>query len=111
MEYFLKNKTVIMRVLGSVMLVVGFAIHFWVTPQEGLSKNQRAATNVARMEARMAPKGTNISNSQKKDDSKFLKELKNTQEKQMQYLTILAMVFGVAFLGYSFIPIASKGRF
>ena len=104
MDFFFKNKIVIMRVLGSVMLVVSFAIHFWVTPQEGLSKNQRAAANVARMEAKMAPKGTKTSNSQKKDDSKFLKSLKKTQEKQMQYLTILAMVFGVGFLGYSFIP-------
>ena len=104
MEYFLKHKTVIIRVLGSVMLVVGFAIHFWVTPQEGLSKNQLAAANVARMEAKMAPKGTKSSNSKKKEDSKFLKTLKETQEKQMRYLTILAMLFGAGFLGYSFIP-------
>jgi len=104
MDFFFKNKIVIMRVLGSVMLIVGFAIHFWVTPKEGLSKNQRAAANVARMEAKMAPKVTKTLKSQKKDDSKFLKSLKKTQEKQMQYLTILAMVFGVGFLGYSFIP-------
>lgn len=104
MEYFFKNKIVITRVLGFIMLLVGFTIHFWVMPQEGLSKNQIAAANVARMEASIAPRGTKTSNSKKKDDTKFLKELKNTKEKQMQYLTILSMVFGVIFLGYSFIP-------
>ena len=41
--------------------------------------------------------------SAKKDDTKFLEELKNTQAKQMRYLTIIAMIFGVGFLGYSFV--------
>jgi len=93
-----------MRSLGAIMLVVGFAIHFWTMPQEGLSANQRAAANVARMEAQVAGKSSTSKKSAKKDDTKFLKELKNTQEKQMQYLTIIAMIFGVGFLGYSFLP-------
>jgi len=104
MEFFLKNKIVIIRVVGSLMLVIGFAVHFWTVPQKGLSKNQLAAANIARMEASLAPRGSQNLKSQKKDDTKFLKHLKNTQEKQMQYLTILAMVFGAIFLGYSFIP-------
>jgi len=104
MEFFIKNKIVIIRTVGFLMLLVGFAIHFWVTPKEGLSKNEIAAANVARMEAVVSRGSGQSSKSQKKDDSKFLETLKNTQKKQIQYLTILSMIFGVGFLAYSFIP-------
>ena len=104
MDLLIQYKIVIMRSLGAIMLVVSFAVHFWTVPQEGLSANQRAAANVARMEAKVAGKGTSSKQSSKKDDSKFLQELKKTQKKQMEYLTILAMIFGIGFLGYSFLP-------
>lgn len=102
MEVFLKYKTVILRTVGVLMLVIGFSVHFWVTPKEGLSANQRAAANVARMEAKIAGKAKS-SRAGKKDESKFLKELKDTQAKQIKYLTIIAMIFGVGFLGFSFV--------
>ncbi|MEN8304321.1 MAG: hypothetical protein ABFQ64_09640 [Campylobacterota bacterium] len=108
MEFFLKYKTVIMRSLGALMLVVGFAIHFWATPKEGISANERAAANVARMEAKVKGESSAQSKSSKKSDSKFLEELKKTQEKQLQYLTIIAMILGVGFLGYSFMPKREK---
>jgi len=104
MEFFSQHKIVIMRSLGAVMLVIGFAIHFWTTPQEGLTANQRAAANVARMEAKVAGGGSSSKSSAKKDDSKYLKEFKDTQKKQMEYLTIIAMILGIGFLGYSFFP-------
>ncbi|MEA3331961.1 MAG: hypothetical protein U9Q29_09750 [Campylobacterota bacterium] len=104
MEFFLKHKTVIFRSLGAVLLVIGFGVHFWVTPKEGLSANQKAAANVARMEAKVRGETSSSLKSQKKDGSKFLDELKNTQKKQMQYLTIIAMIVGIGFLGYSFMP-------
>ena len=104
MEFFLKHKTVIMRSLGALMLVIGFAIHFWTTPKEGISANERAAANVARMEAKVKGQSSAQSKSSQKSDSKFLDELKNTQAKQLQYLTIIAMILGVGFLGYSFMP-------
>ena len=104
MEIFLKYKIVILRSLGALMLVIGFAIHFWTTPKEGISANDRAAANVARMEAKVAGKSSSESKASKKSDSKFLEELKNTQAKQLQYLTIIAMILGVGFLGYSFMP-------
>ena len=92
--------------MGALMLVVGFAIHFWVTPKEGLSSNDKAAARIERMEASASTKGsaTSKSSSRQKDTSKLLDRLKNSQAKQMKYLTILAMVFGVGFLGYSFMP-------
>ena len=104
MEFFLKHKTVIMRSAGALMLVIGFAIHFWSTPKEGISANERAVANVARMEAKAKGQSSSQSKSSKKSDTKFLDELKGTQAKQLQYLTIIAMILGVGFLGYSFIP-------
>lgn len=85
------------------MLLIGFVIHFWATPKEGLSKNDIAARNVARMEAKATSSSSNGKKSVKKDDSKFLNELKSTQAKQMRYLTIIAMILGVGSLGYSFV--------
>ena len=93
-----------MRSLGVLMLVVGFAVHFWATPKEGISANDRAAANISRMEAKVAGQSSSQSKASKKDDSKFLDELKDTQAKQLQYLTIVAMILGVGFLGYSFMP-------
>ena len=103
MEFFLKNKIVLLRVAGALMLVVGFAVHFWVSPQKGLSKNQIAAANIARMKVKVAS-NTNSDSSKRREASKLLKRLKDTQEKQMRYLTIISMILGVGFLGYSFIP-------
>ena len=104
MEFFLKHKTVIMRSAGALMLVIGFAIHFWATPKEGISANDRAAANVARMEAKVKGQSLAQGKASKKSDAKFLDELKGTQAKQLKYLTIIAMVLGVGFLGYSFMP-------
>jgi len=86
------------------MLVIGFGIHFWVTPKEGLSANDKATARVARMEAQVRGNSSKNSKSQKKDDTKFLEKMKETQAKQAKYMTILAMVFGVSFLAYSFMP-------
>lgn len=102
-EIFIKNKIVIFRVLGILMLVIGFTIFFWATPKEGLSEYEIAAENVARMEARVAREIGASTKASKPDSSKFIEELKNTQAKQMQYLTIMSMILGVGFLGYSFI--------
>ena len=108
MNFFLQHKTVIMRTLGAIMLVVGFAVHFWLTPQKGLSENDKAAARIARMEAQIKSTGSGTKKSQEKDTSKFMEKMKSTQEKQMQYMTIVAMIFGVGFLGYSFMPKKDK---
>ena len=102
-EFFLKNKVVIFRFLGSFMLLVGFVIYFWVTPKEGLSRNEIAAANVARMEASVAGGNGSSKKSPKSSSTKILEELKSSQVKQIKYLTILSMILGIGFLGYSFI--------
>lgn len=104
MEFFLKHRLVIMRSLGAIMLLIGFAVHFWVTPKEGLSENDKAAARVARMEASAKEKTLSKAGSQQNDTSKFMDKIKNAQAKQLQYMTIIVMVLGVGFLGYSFMP-------
>jgi hypothetical protein len=100
-ELFLKYKILILRTVGVLMLIVGFAVQFWTMPKEGLTKVELAAANVARMESKMQGSGSGTKKAT--SSNKYLKELKNKQAKQVRYLTIIAMVLGVGFLGYSFI--------
>ena len=102
-EIFIKNKIIIFRTAGTLMLIVGFAVYFWTTPKEALSQNEIAAANVARMEASVSGKSSTTAKPEKSSSTKILQELKNAQKKQLRYFTILTMIFGVGFLGYSFI--------
>ncbi len=104
MNFFLLHKTIILRTLGAIMLIVGISIQFWETPKKGLSANDKASARIARMEAKAKASGSSSQKSKEKDSSKFMDKMKSTQEKQMKYMTILVMVFGVGFLGYSFMP-------
>ena len=102
MQFFLQHKTVILRTVGTFFLLIGFIVRFWVMPQEGVSQSDIAAVNVARMEASV--KGVASSkHKEKKESSHFLKKLKDTQKKQLEYLTIIVMILGAISLGYSFI--------
>jgi uncharacterized protein YjeT (DUF2065 family) len=103
LEFFLKYKTVLLRFAGTLMLLVGFTIHFWTTPKEGVSDIEIAAANVARMEASVAGTKNSAKQAKTQSSAKILEELRNTQEKQLRYLTIFAMLLGVGFLGYSFV--------
>lgn len=103
MEFLKKHKIVVFRVAGIFLLLVGFVVHFWLTPKEAYTENEIAAQNVARMEAMVAGgAGSATTKRAKPDASIYVEELKNAQAKQMEYLTIITMIFGVASLGYSF---------
>jgi len=101
-EIIQKYKTIIIRLIGAFMLVIGFAVHFWETPKQGFTKAELAAANVARMEASVLGNRA-VHKANKANNAPFFKEYKNTKEKQMQYLTILAMILGAGFLLYSFV--------
>lgn len=102
MNLFLKYKIILLRSLGAVMLIVGLAIYFWVTPKEGVSANDKAAARIARMEA--TTQGNNLSSTAKKQEtSKFADVLKEKQKEQLEYMLILVMLGGLGFLVYSFI--------
>ncbi len=101
--FFIKYKIVIFRVLGSLMLLVGFMMFFWTTPKDGLSKNEMAAANIERMEARVA--GGSSASAKKNNSSNvdIMKAYKDKQEVQKKYTLIIIMMLGIGFLGYSFV--------
>ena len=88
--------------MGVVILLIGFVVHFWSQPQKGVSINEIAVANVARMEASV--KGdTKYTTKAKSDMSTFTKSLTTLQQERTRYITIFAMILGIVFLGYSFI--------
>ena len=101
MDFFLRYKLIILRSFGLFMLLTGFIIHFWITPQMvAVSKNDIAAANVARMQASVL--GDSVSVKKKKRDISHLsKSLASAQQKQLRYLTVFVMIVGGLFLGYS----------
>ena len=101
MEFFTKHKIIILRSLGVVMLLIGFAVHFWTNPQKVMSANEIAAANVARMEASVKGNAKNVTKA-KPDMSTFTKALTTAQQERARYITIFAMILGILFLGYSF---------
>lgn len=108
MEFYKKNQTIIFRFVGGLMFIIAFVIFFWTTPKEGLSENEKAARNVARMEASMAGGSSKASKASTPSKSPIMKAYKDTQAKQMRYLLILSMILGVGFLGYSFVKREEK---
>lgn len=103
-EIFYKHKVVIFRLVGALMLLAGVVAYFWTAPKEVLSENEIAAANVARMEASVYGGTSTTKQIQEPSASKFVEELKNAQEAQIQYFTIISIIFGALFLGYSFLP-------
>ena len=101
MDFFLKYQQVIFRTIGILVLVIGFSIHFWETPKKGLTENEKAAINIARMEAKA--KGSSSLKTKSSSAPDFLKTYESSQEKQKRYFTILMMILGIGLLGYSFI--------
>jgi len=101
-DFFLKHQTLLLRVAGIFMLVVGCVVYFWTTPKDGVSANELAQKNLQRMEASVRG-GVQKAHKAKPDPSHIAKAIKSTRSKQLQYVTILAMVFGLGFLLYSFI--------
>ncbi len=85
------------------MLLVGFVVHFWMTPEKGLTKSELAAANVARMEASVSGNAASSAQVQKSSGTHIMKAFEEQQRKQMQYFTIIVMILGVGALGYSFI--------
>ncbi|QOP40470.1 hypothetical protein [Sulfurimonas marina] len=104
MEFFLKHQTVIFRSVGAFLLVMGFALYFWAAPQKVLSENERAAANLARMEASVSGSSSSKASArQQSNASPISAAMQETQKKQIRMLMIMVMIFGAGFLGYSFL--------
>ncbi|UCN00656.1 hypothetical protein LCX93_01725 [Sulfurimonas sp. SWIR-19] len=102
MDFFLKHKIMILRSVGALMLLIGFAAHFWTTPKTVVSETEIAAANVARMEASVKGDVKSLKKA-KPDVTTFRESLMSAQEQQQRYLTVFAMILGVLFLAYSFV--------
>ncbi len=102
MKFFIKHQKVLLRSVGGVLILVSFVAFFWTTPKKGFSENEIAAANVARMEASIAGKSSATSK-KRPEKSPFLDTYKQTQEKQIRYMLIVMMIFGIGFLAYSFL--------
>ena len=101
-EIFIKHQIIIFRFLGTLMFLVAFVMFFWTAPKEGLSENEKAARNIARMEAKIVASSISSSQAKKHSNSPIMKSYKEIQAKQMRYLLIFSMILGAGFLGYSF---------
>ena len=102
MEFFLKHKVIVLRSIGILMLLVGFAVHFWTRPQTAVTENEIAAANVARMEASVAGHSKSTKKAQP-DLSHLTKSLTRAQQQQAKYITIFAMILGILLLIFSFL--------
>jgi len=103
LEFFLKYQKIIFRSLGVLLFLVGFAAYFWTMPKEAMSENEKAAVNLARMEASVKGHSSSKIKKKKPDPTHFVEAIKKTRKKQLQYLTIFSMIIGAGFLLYSFV--------
>ena len=49
-----KNKKLALKITGVNFLLMALVLIFWAQPKQGMSANEKAAANTARMEARMS---------------------------------------------------------
>ena len=98
-EWVKANKRVASKIMGANFLVMAVVLLFWSQPKEGLSENEKAAANVARMEARMS--GTSVT--KPSSQSNFMKEYRQSQKAQLQIFIVIMVVAGAGFLLYGFL--------
>lgn len=93
-----KNKKVALKITGANFLLMALVLLFWAQPKEGMSANEKAAANSARMEAQVS--GNSKKPASSADDVRQAHE--EYQKGQVQIFLILMVVCGVGFLGYGF---------
>lgn len=98
-DWYLNNKRLALKLMGGNFLVMALVLLFWSAPQESASENERAAANVARMEARMQGKGT----APKDNRVNLLGKHMEKQQQQLRVLLILMVIAGAGFLAYGFL--------
>ncbi len=84
--------------MGANFLLMALVLLFWSQPKEGLSENEKAAANVARMEA----KASGTSQQKASQPPSFMKEYRETQKTQLRVFLIIMVISGAGFLAYGF---------
>lgn len=97
LEWVKKNQKLAYKITGANFLLMALVLLFWSQPKAGLSENEKAAANVARMEAKT--KGRVSSSAA----GNIMKEHHESQKKQLRIFLIIMTISGAAFLGYGFL--------
>jgi len=97
LEWVKKNQKLAFKVTGVNFLLMALVLLFWSQPKAALSENEKAAANVARMEAKA--KGNTASS----PTGNIMQEHHESQKKQLRIVLIIMTISGAAFLGYGFL--------
>ena len=103
MNFFQKHIVAIFRFAGVVFLLSACIVYFLNSAPKSLTPQERAIMNVARMEGQVKTQ-MRVEVNRPHSGTHLSKGMKDSHEKQLKYFTILAMLFGVGLIGYSFIP-------
>ncbi len=94
-----KNQKLAAKITGINFLLMTLLMLFWSQPKEGMSEEERAAANVARMEARVEGSSGKSSPS----NLNLMKKHQETQKAQLRVTLILMSLCGFGFLIYGFL--------
>ena len=97
LEWVKKNQKLAFKVTGVNFLLMALVLLFWSQPKAVLSENEKAAANVARMEAKA--KGVSAPST----TGNIMQEHHKSQKKQLRVFLIIMTISGAAFLGYGFL--------
>ncbi|MBE0498194.1 MAG: hypothetical protein IBX43_03000 [Campylobacterales bacterium] len=99
LKWFKHNKRLAYKITGANFLLMALVLLFWSQPKEGLSENEKASANVARMEAKVSSAG----GSKPLPPPNFMQEHQETQKKQLRIFLVIMVIAGAGFLGYGFL--------
>jgi Na+/H+ antiporter NhaC len=97
LDWVKKNQKLAFKVTGVNFLLMALVLLFWSQPKMVLSENEKAAANVARMEAKA--KG----NSAPSSTGNIMQEHHQSQKKQLRIFLIIMTISGAVLLGYGFL--------
>ncbi len=97
LDWVKKNQKLAFKVTGVNFLLMALVLLFWSQPKSVLSENEKAAANVARMEAKA--KGSSAASA----TGNIMQDHHESQKKQLRIFLIIMTISGAAFLGYGFL--------
>ncbi len=95
-EWYLSHKKLAYKLMGANFLLMALVLLFWSAPKEGMSENERAAANVARMEARIQGQGS----TSQENKVNLLNRHMDKQQAQLRIVLVIMVIVGVGFLAY-----------
>ncbi len=100
LEWVQKNQKLAAKITGVNFLLMTLVMLFWAQPKTGLSDEEKAAANVARMEARVSGSNKQVSG---KSNLDIMKEHRQKQQQQLRITLIIMSMCGAGFLAYGFL--------